>query len=76
MPKKKGTLYFRRSPDGNVTAEIINHDGQAEVVKDFGKFTGDAYQRLFNIIKRDNPGLDIQDIELMGRSLLSSSPTT
>jgi hypothetical protein len=66
MPNKKVTLYFRRTPDNNVTAEIVNEDGQTEVVKEFGKFTEDAYRRLFNTIKQDNPGLVIQEIEMMG----------
>lgn len=64
--KKKGRIHFKRSVDGNVSAEIVNQDGQIEVMKDFGKFTEDEYQRLFDIIRHENSEIEIQDIELTG----------
>lgn len=66
FPKKKGTVHFRRSPDGHVVGEIVNQDGQVEVQKDFGKFSEAEYDRLFQIIRHENPDMEIQDVELTG----------
>ncbi len=66
MLKKQGTVHFKRSPDGHVSAEIVNQDGQVEVHRDFGQFTEAEYQKLFEIIRQENPHITIQDIELTG----------
>jgi hypothetical protein len=39
IPKKQGTIQFRRTPDGYVSAVIVNRDGAVEVQKDVGVFT-------------------------------------
>jgi hypothetical protein len=64
IPKKQGTIQFRRTPDGHVSALIVNQAGEVEVQKDFGVFTEAEYEKLFDVVRQEHPEMEIRTVEL------------
>jgi hypothetical protein len=66
IPKKQGTVQFRRTLDGHISVVIVNQNGEVEAQKDFGVFTEAEYEKLFDVIRQEHPDMDIRTVELTG----------
>jgi hypothetical protein len=66
IPKKRGTVHFRRAPDGHVSLVIVNQNGKVEAQKDFGVFAEAQYEKLFDVIRQEHPKMEIHTVELTG----------
>lgn len=66
QPKKKTICRLRRSPEGTVTGEIVDHDGIILSSQDFGKFSDNGYDRLIELIRQQAPEVPIVEIDIAG----------
>ncbi len=50
-------INFRRLPDGEVVADVIDEKGQVIVSRSFGRCSDDEYEQLVEAINREMPAL-------------------
>lgn len=64
--RNKAVCRLKRSPDGNVTGEIVGHDGTILSSQNFGKFSDSGYERLMELIQLQNLEITIIEIDVAG----------